>query len=129
MQIQAERCKTLVEICEKSLYFYQDAIEYDEEAVKKHLRPVILSPLETLLQKFQGISLWEKDALQECINDVSAEFDMNMGKIAQPLRVAVTGSSMSPAIDMTLTLLGKERTLARLEQGLERIRLRAASAQ
>ncbi|CEK10016.1 glutamate--tRNA ligase [Legionella hackeliae] len=129
VQIQAERCKTLVEICEKSLYFYQDAIEYDEEAVKKHLRPVILSPLETLLQKFQGISLWEKDALQECINDVSAEFDMNMGKIAQPLRVAVTGSSMSPAIDMTLTLLGKERTLARLEQGLERIRLRAASAQ
>ncbi|KTD07048.1 glutamate--tRNA ligase [Legionella jamestowniensis] len=125
---QAERCKTLVEICEKSLYFYQDDIEYDEDAVKKHLRPVVLHPLEALLQKFTAVQHWEKDVLQECINDVSAEFDLNMGKIAQPLRVAVTGSSMSPAIDMTLTLLGKKRTLMRLEQGLERIRARAANA-
>ncbi|WED42114.1 glutamate--tRNA ligase [Legionella cardiaca] len=125
--IQAERCKTLAEICEKSLYFYQDELSYDEDAVKKHLRPVILEPLEALYQRLTQVQNWDKDVLQTCINDVSAEFDMNMGKIAQPLRVAVTGSSMSPAIDMTLTLLGKERTLTRLQQGLERIRERAAN--
>lgn len=129
VSIQAERCKTLVEICEKSLYFYQDDIDYDEDSVKKHLRPVVLAPLEALAEKLAKVQSWDKDSLQECINDVSAAFDMNMGKIAQPLRVAVTGSGMSPAIDMTLTLLGKERTLTRLQQGLERIRERAANAQ
>lgn len=126
---QAERCKTLVEMCEKSRYFYQDTIDYDEEAVKKHLRPVILAPLEVLYLRLQELKDWEKDALQTCINDVSAEFDINLGKIAQPLRVAVTGSSMSPAIDMTLSLLGRQRTLTRLEQALQRIRARAASAE
>jgi glutamyl-tRNA synthetase len=123
---QAERCKTLAEICEKSLYFYQDDIDYDEEAVKKYLRPVILQPLETLYERFSQLQSWEKDRLQECINDVSAAFDMNMGKIAQPLRVAITGTSMSPAIDVTLALLGKKRTLLRLQEGLIRIRKRLA---
>ncbi|KTD23590.1 glutamyl-tRNA synthetase, catalytic subunit [Legionella lansingensis] len=127
VSIQAERCKTLAEICEKSLYFYQDKIEYDEDAVKKHLRPVVLQPLEALYEKLSQLQSWDKDSLQTCINDVSAAFDINMSKIAQPLRVSVTGSSTSPAIDMTLTLLGRERTLIRLQQGLERIRERAAA--
>ncbi|MDI9819377.1 MULTISPECIES: glutamate--tRNA ligase [unclassified Legionella] len=127
--IQAERCKTLVEICRKSLYFYQDDIEYDEEAVKKHLRPVILAPLESLYEQFVRLDNWERDALQECINNVSAEYNINMSKTAQPLRVAVTGSSNSPAIDMTLKLLGKRRTLVRLEQSLQRLRERAANSQ
>jgi glutamyl-tRNA synthetase len=124
--VQAERCKTLAELCEKSRYFYEDAIEYDEDAVKKYLRPVILEPLTALYKRLLNINEWQHDVLQQCINDVSAEFDINMGKIAQPLRVAVTGSSMSPAIDMTLTLLGKKRVIDRLEEVLERIRVRAS---
>lgn len=107
--IQAERCKTLAEICQMSTYFYTDSIEYDEAAVKKHLRPVVLEPLTALYERLNAVELWEKEHLQECINDISAQFDINMGKIAQPLRVAVTGSGMSPPIDMTLMLLGKEK--------------------
>lgn len=125
VSIQAERCKTLAEICDMSLYFYTDSIEYDEDAVKKHLRPVILEPLTALYERLQSVATWEKDHLQECINDISAQFDINMGKIAQPLRVAVTGSSMSPSIDMTLTLLGKDRVLNRLKNALEKIQIRA----
>lgn len=123
--IQAERCKTLAEMCQMSLYFFTDSIEYDEAAVKKHLRPVILEPLTALYERLQKVDVWEKDHLQECINDISAEFDINMGKIAQPLRVAVTGSGMSPSIDMTLTLLGRERVLARLKTALEQLKIRA----
>lgn len=126
---QAERCKSLAEMCQMSLYFYTDAIEYDEDAVKKHLRPVILEPLTALYERLKELEDWQKDHLQECINNISAQFDINMGKIAQPLRVAITGSGMSPSIDMTLTLLGKQRVLSRLECALEKIRLRAASAQ
>ena len=99
--LQAERCKTLVEMAEKSVYFYQDAIVFDEAAVKKQLRPVALEPMKALYALFKDLDAWEKDKLQTCINDVCAEFDLGMGKIAQPLRVAITGGSNSPAIDMT----------------------------
>ncbi len=125
--VQAERCKTLVEICEKSRYFYEDTIEYDEAAVKKHLRPVVLEPLEALYKQLSQLENWTPDALQECINNVSAEFDINMGKIAQPLRVAITGGSMSPAIDVTLAFIGKQRTINRLDYALESIRKRQSS--
>lgn len=126
VSIQAERCKTLEEMCELSRCFYEDEIDYDPDAVKKHLRPVILEPLTELYQEFLKTEKWERDVLQELINDISAKYDMNMGKIAQPLRVSVTGSSMSPSIDMTLTLLGKEKVTKRLAIALEKIKARAA---
>jgi glutamyl-tRNA synthetase len=125
--IQAERCKTLAELCENSLYFFQDDLEYDDAAVKKHLRPVVLEPLVSLNERLESLSNWDKDMIQQCINDTCAEFDLGMGKIAQPLRVAVTGSSMSPSIDMTLTLLGQERVLKRLSNALDMIKKRADS--
>ena len=127
VKVQAERCKTLAEMCQVSRYFYQDEIEYDNDAIKKHLRPVVLEPLTALHTRLNQVTDWNRDALQACVNDISAQFDMNMGKIAQPLRVAITGSSMSPSIDMTLTLLGKERVLSRLERALGWIRERAAN--
>ncbi len=127
--VQAERCKTLAEMCEKSRYFYQDDIEYEDDAVKKHLRPVVLAPLEALRERLQHVDDWQRDALQICINDISAEFNINMGKIAQPLRVAITGSSISPSIDVTLALLGKKRVLARVDNALEKIRQRAEASE
>ncbi len=127
VKVQAERCKTLAEMCEKSVFFYQDIAEYDEDALKKHLRPVVLAPLEALYQRFKNAAEWTPDALQTCINDTCAAFDIGMGKVAQPLRVAVTGSSVSPAMDVTLTLLGKQRVLDRLAFGLKYIRDRAAA--
>lgn len=125
VKVQAERCKTLEEMCQKSVFFYQDIEQYDEDALKKHLRPVILSPLEALYQRLKDTTAWTPDVLQTCINDICAEFDIGMGKVAQPLRVAVTGSSASPAMDVTLTLLGKQRVLDRLAFGLKYIRERA----
>ncbi|MDP1602587.1 MAG: glutamate--tRNA ligase [Legionella sp.] len=127
--LQADRCKTLVEMSEKSAYFYQDTITYDEEAIKKHLRPVVLEPLVSVYEHLLKENNWSAETIQHIINNVSAEFDINMSKIGQPLRVAVTGSSMSPAIDATLALIGKERALTRLQYALERIRERAANVQ
>ncbi|RUR11136.1 glutamate--tRNA ligase [Legionella sp. km772] len=128
VQVQAERCKSLVELCQMSLYFYKDQIEYDDEAVKKHLRPVVLEPLTALYERLKTSENWQADNIQEYINEVCVQFDLNMGKIAQPLRVAVTGAGMSPSIDATLALLGQEKTLNRLEVALEKIKVRAANA-
>ena len=116
--VQAERCKTLAEMCSISYYFYTDNIAYDDAAVKKHLRPVTLEPLTALSARFENLNNWDSNSLQTCINDVSAAFDINMSKIAQPLRVAVTGGSTSPSIDITLALLGKKRVLNRLQRAL-----------
>lgn len=129
VKVQAERCKTLAEMCEKSLYFYQDNIEYDQDAVKKHLRPIILEPLTALYHDLQTVSDWQADVLQTCVNNVSAAFNMNLGKIAQPLRVAITGGSTSPSIDMTLQLIGQQRVLRRLEKALGLIQARANESQ
>lgn len=125
VKIQADRCKTLVEMCEKSLYFYLPIENYDQDALKKHLRPIVLAPLESLHQRLSTIKDWTPEALQECINDVCVEFDVGMGKVAQPLRVAVTGSSMSPSMDVTLHLLGRQRVLERLAFGLKYVKERA----
>lgn len=121
VMVQAERCKTLAEMCEKSRYFYEDTISYDEEAVKKHFHTVILPPLTALYDRFSQLETWQRDALQQCVNDTCAEFDISMGKLAQPLRVAITGSTTSPSIDMTLFLLGQERVLRRLAYALQLI--------
>lgn len=122
VEIQAERCKTLKEMCEKSLYFYVDDITYDESAVNKHLILTSKEPLEELYNEFLNLEDWTADNLQTCINNITAKFNIGMGKVAQPLRVAITGNTQSPAIDKTLMLIGKQRVLSRLKNALSLIK-------
>ena len=112
--LQAERCSNLVQMCEMSLYFYQDTINYDADALQKHLNSLVLEPLNRLQGLFSALKEWNKEGIQECISTVCAQFNLKMGNIAQPLRVAVTGSSMSPSIDITLFLIGREKVIERL---------------
>lgn len=121
VRLQADRCKTLVEMCERSHYFFIEDLSYDEDAVKKHLRPVILEPLQSLLTRFQNEEHWQAANLQQHIDAVCAQYAISMGKLGQPLRVAVTGGSMSPALDITLQLIGKNRSIKRLQQALRKI--------
>ena len=126
IEAQRERAKTLLDIVDNSRMFYAD-ITLDEKAAKKHLRPVVLEPLTKLREAFAATTDWQGENLHHIIESLAAEYDMNMGKIAQPLRVAITGSGASPSIDVTLDLVGAERTLARLDKALEYIRNRAES--
>ena len=127
VEVQKERCKTLKEMAEQSRYFYHDFEYYEETAARKHLRPVILDPLSRLRTRLEEMHDWSKGSIHQLIEEVAGESGLNMGKIAQPLRVAVTGGAVSPSIDDTLCLLGKEKTLARLGRALEYIRDRAAA--
>ena len=127
VEVQKERCKTLKEMAEQSRFFYNDFETYEESAAKKHLRPVILEPLKRLHGRLLGINDWSNGAIHQAIDETAQASGLNMGKIAQPLRVAVTGGAVSPSIDDTLRLLGKEKTLARLDRALEYIRNRAAA--
>jgi len=123
---QRTRAKTLVELADNSRQFYGELI-HDADAAKKHLRPVVGPALEALKEKFAAVETWEGRALQTLVEQTAAEFDMKMGKVAQPLRVAVTGSAASPSIDVTLELVGRERCLKRLDEALAYIGERGAA--
>jgi glutamyl-tRNA synthetase len=125
--VQKQRVKTIAEMVEQSRYFFQDFENFDEKAAQKHLRPAILEPLQALRERLSGISRWDDEALHALVNDVAEEYGLKLGKLAQPLRVAITGAAVSPSIDVTLRLLGPERTAARLDKALDYIRQRAAA--
>ena len=121
-----ERAETFAQMAIACRYCYEDFTEIDPKAVKKQLRPVILEPMLALYSSLDELSDWSSEAISSCINSVAAKFDINMGKLGQPLRVAVTGSSASPSIDITLYLIGKARSIERLGRALEIIKERGA---
>ena len=121
-----ERADTLVQMAESCRYCYEDFDEIDPAAAKKHLRPVVLAPLEDVMQRLAALPDWSEKDIARAIEDCAAAFDLNLGKIGQPLRVAVSGGAVSPPIDVTLALVGRERTLARLERAIRLVRSRAA---
>ena len=126
VKIQKERVKTVQEMYQQSKYFYADIDEFDANAAKKHLRPVILEPLSRLRERLLETEKWQDEEIHRIIDEVCSEFELKMVKVAQPLRVAVTGNAVSPSIDITLRLLGKERSIARLDKALEFIKQRSA---
>jgi len=122
----AERSKTLVEMANSSRYFYEDFVEYDEKAAKKNFKAAAIEPLEFLLQQFSQVENWIGHDLHQIVLDSAEKLELKLGKIAQPLRVAVTGSGASPSIDITLELIGKDRTLQRLENAINFIKDKVA---
>lgn len=125
VKVQAERVKTLKELVEVSRYFYEDFSEFEENAAKKHLRPVAAEPLVAVQTKLAELNDWSVAALHQAINDAAESLGLGMGKVGMPLRVAVTGGGNSPALDATLALIGKDRVLKRISMALEYISNRA----
>ena len=121
-----ERAETLVQMAESCRYCYEDFAEFDANAAKKNLRPVIMEPLQDILNRFAELSDWNEGAITEAIEQCAEAHEIKMGKLGQPIRVAVTGGAVSPPIDVTLALVGKTRTLARLQMAIEFIEKRAA---
>ena len=114
---QRDRAKTLKEMTEKSLFFYQE-IDIDLEAREKHLTPEALEHLRELQTALAEISDWQAPIIHQEIEKLAARLEIKLGKLAQPLRVAVTGNTTSPPIDITLQLIGKRRVLERLNSAL-----------
>ncbi|WP_303900885.1 glutamate--tRNA ligase [Thiohalomonas denitrificans] len=120
-----ERTSTLAEMAAQSAYLYREFDEYDPAAAKKHLRPVALEPLVKMREALAGLEKWTPEALHATVEQVAAALELKMGKVAQPLRVAVVGTAASPGIDETLKLVGREASLRRIDKALELIRARA----
>lgn len=126
VSVQADRVKTLAEMAAQSRVFYEDIDAYEQGAAHKHLRPVSEQPLRALRDRFADLEDWRPEPLHEVISIVAEELEVGMGKVAQPLRVALTGTAVSPSIDRTLWLCGRERSLQRIGRALEYVVARAA---
>lgn len=127
IDVYSERSETVLDMAKSSIYCFQDIYDYDDKAVKKHLRPVILDPLNDIKSEFEKINNWKKENIDSAIEKIVNRYEINMGKLGQPLRVAVTGSSMSPSINKTLTLIGKNRSIERINKAIEIIKKRIES--
>ncbi len=123
-----DRVKTLVEMADKAAMFYRDYEELDENAAKKQLRPVIQEPMQKFRERLAGLEDWQAGDIQVLLEQTVEDFDLNIGKLGQPVRVAVTGVGASPAINQTIWLMGKERSLRGLDKALSYIEKRAANS-
>jgi glutamyl-tRNA synthetase len=124
-----ERAQTLMQMATSARYCYEDFDAIDPAAAKKHLRPVTLEPLKAVRDNLAGLAEWTKEAIARVVEQTAESFEIKMGKLGQPIRVAVTGGGVSPPIDVTVHLVGRERTLRRLDHAIEIIEARAVSAQ
>lgn len=126
--VQGERVKTLKEMVEVSRYFFEDFSEFEENAAKKHLRPVAAEPLKAVQQALAAVTDWSAENVHAAINQAAESLGLGMGKVGMPLRVAVTGGGNSPSLDVTLALIGQARCLARIDLALAYISQRGEAA-
>ncbi|PWG62322.1 glutamate--tRNA ligase [Sediminicurvatus halobius] len=124
---QAERSRTLVEMAENSRFFFREPEGYDEKAARKHLGEGSAPVLAALRLALGTLESWTAEAIHAAVQGVADEQDLKLGKVAQPLRVAVSGGPVSPPIDVTLALLGRESTLRRIEAAEAHIRSTAGA--
>lgn len=116
-----ERAKTLAELVDFAGFYLNDTIEIEAKAAAKFLRPEMAEPLGALTTELQSIDGdFSEAAVQGGFERVLARFNMKLGQLAQPVRVALTGGTVSPGIYEVIAVLGRERTVSRLRAAIEK---------
>jgi glutamyl-tRNA synthetase len=113
---QRERAKTVREMALNSVFFFRSPAGYDEKAVRKHVNSEALSQLREALAELEQLQDWTAPAIHQLISDFAASRGISLGKLAQPIRLAVCGGTVSPPIDATLAILGKSESLSRVRR-------------
>lgn len=113
-----ERARTLVEMAQQAACYFRDDIGYDEEAAAKHLNAAAEPILRAAVDALEQVEDWRVPVLETLIKDLVKALGIKFPMLAQPLRVALTGSTASPSIDTTLALVGRERSLVRLQKAI-----------
>ena len=116
-----ERAQTLKEMAEKSAVWFGPLTVYDDASVAKHLKEAAREPLAQMRARLADLTDWLPDPIHDVVKAVSEALGIGMGKIAQPLRVAITGTQVSPDIGWTVYLCGREQALARIDAALAKI--------
>ena len=122
INVQRERAKTLVEMVAISRYFYEEFADFDATAVQKQFKADTADNLQTVHDALAALPEWKGEPIHAAIQAACETLGLKLGKVGPPLRVAVTGGASSPSIDITLELVGRERSLARIQRAIGFIR-------
>ena len=121
VEMMRDRAKTLEEMAEKVLYLYQDLDGYNDEAAKKHLTTESAPHLQSLRDAFAELADWSVESIKSAITGVVKGSGVKFPQVAIPLRVALSGDVATPSIDLTAKMVGRERTLKRIDDAVQRI--------
>jgi glutamyl-tRNA synthetase len=116
-----DRSKTLNDFCRSVEFIYKDITHYDPKAAEKVFHTESAEILNILKNNLSSINHWSSQDIHTIIKQTADGLGLKMGKIAPPLRLAITGGAESPSIDLTLELVGREKTLSRINQAIEYI--------
>ncbi|HEU4620405.1 MAG TPA: glutamate--tRNA ligase [Gammaproteobacteria bacterium] len=123
------RSQTTLEMAEQAHCYYEEYEEFDAKSAQAHLRPAARDLLLRVREALAALDDWSETATQRVVEQVAEAHGVKLGKLAQPLRVALTGRAASPGIGTTLVLVGKARTLARIDRALVYIEARGDAGQ
>jgi len=121
MESLKERAKTLLDFAESSDYFFMDEVKYDEAARKKFMTPEVVPVFETLIDKLTSLDVFTVPDLQGVFAEVIEKRGLKLVQVAQPVRVALTGGTVSPGIYEVMEILGKEKVIERLKKAVSYI--------
>ena len=113
------RSKTLREMADGAVFYFQESVIYEEKAANKFLKPVSLEPIKLLVEYLETLDHFNEKNVEDAFKKVMEATGLKLGKIAQPVRVALTGKTVSPGIFEIMEVLGKNETLSRLKSAIE----------
>jgi glutamyl-tRNA synthetase len=113
------RSKTLVEMADSGAFYFQDKVDYDPEAAKKFLTVDMKEHLLAVAEKLPSCRDYSKSGMEVFLREVAEDRGVKLKIVAQPLRVALTGKSVSPGIDEVMITLGKDRVIQRIRQAVQ----------
>lgn len=124
-----ERSQTMLEMAEHAHCYFEELEAFDAKSAKAHLRPVAREALAAVREALAALTEWTEASTDGAVEAVSERLGLKLGKVAQPLRVALTGRAASPGIGTTLVLVGRERALCRIGRALDYVDARAADTE
>ncbi|MEZ4599169.1 MAG: glutamate--tRNA ligase [Syntrophotaleaceae bacterium] len=113
-----DRSKTMVEMAQEARCFLSDEVIFEENAAEKFLVEENRSVFEALIEHLKGCRDWREAVLDQVFKDLLEKTSFKFGKVAQPARVALFGSAKGPGLSLIMQILGKEKSLDRLEKAL-----------
>ncbi len=121
VDVYREKAKTLKELADSINYLFAENVTYDQQSADKFLTRESLTVLDSARNQLLELTQWQVEPIGQIVKTLVEESGLKFPQVAQPLRVALTGSTHSPSIDQTLWLIGKDKSLSRLKDAIDHI--------